>query len=193
MSLDQLAKEVFEILGEEQIPAEIIGGYALAHYGYVRNTTDIDVVVKEHQRALDVLKSRGFVEGEKWFKLVNPKDSSLGVDVLPAGRRMSGNVINNPSPTQVSGQPVFTSLYNLVESKVGVMASNNSERIVKAKSEADVGYMIQKNNLPLDYLDSSSDENVVFVYRELWEAMEKDKKDITKKGEWVDPFEEFLK
>ena len=44
-SLDKLAAEVFAILGEAGIPAEIIGGYALSHYGYVRNTTDIDVVV----------------------------------------------------------------------------------------------------------------------------------------------------
>jgi len=192
MSLEQTANDVFKILGEANIPAEIIGGYALSYYGYVRNTLDIDIVVSSHQRALEVLKAHGFTEGEKWFKLVDPKNSTFKVDVLPSGKRMSGNTVANPTPSQVSSFPIFTSLFNLVESKMGVVVSSNSERADQYKNKADISYLIKINNLPQSYMDRSSEETIILVYQELWKEIEEDRLNINKRGEWVDPFEEFL-
>ena len=187
-SLDQLVREVFNILGEAGIPAEIIGGYALAHYGYVRNTMDVDVVVRDHTKALEVLKAHGYVEGRAWFALKPEASSQVSVDVLPAGRRMSGSPIPNPTPSVVTLSPVFVPLQTLVAQKVGVTTINHGDWAATRKNEADVGYLIRNNHLPRTFLDSEPDEVVRFQYTEIWDAVT-----TTPKQAVLDPFSDFFR
>ena len=187
MNLDQLARDTFSILGAAGIPAEIIGGYALAHYGYVRNTMDIDVVVRDHEKALEVLKAHGYVVGDRWFALKENAGDQQSVDILPAGRKMSGSPIPNPTPTEVSTTPKFTTLETLVAQKVGVTIINHGDWAATKKNEADVGYLIRVNHLPTTFLDTCPDEVVRFQFGEIWDAVTE-----TPKNASIDPFSDFF-
>lgn len=188
MSLDQLAKETFEVLGKAGIPAEIIGGYALAHYGYVRNTVDIDVIVRDHQRALEVLKAHGLQEGDHWFTVVDPKLPGLAVDVLPGGRVIGGNTQTNPMPQTVATVPAFISLKDLIRLKLGVVVYNRPRDKVVAKNEADVGYLISKNHLPRTFMDGCADQVIRFEFGEIWDR----NSPAAKQSSLLDPFADFF-
>jgi hypothetical protein len=38
-------RQAWDVLGELQVPAALVGGLALAHWGYVRSTQDVDLLV----------------------------------------------------------------------------------------------------------------------------------------------------
>ena len=40
-------KELFEFLNANKVEYMLLGGYAVIAYGYVRNTSDIDIVVSD--------------------------------------------------------------------------------------------------------------------------------------------------
>ena len=186
--LDELAAQVFQILGEAGIPAEIIGGYALSHYGYVRNTMDIDVVVRDHKEAIEVLKQNGFEEAERWWRLRRP-GSGKHVDVLPSGKRMSGNQIPNPTVSQVSSSPAFTPLKELITLKAGVPVAPATDVVTAKKNELDVQVLIKANSLPMDYLDDAP-ELVKLEYVMLWQELHQTGKKASL-DEQDDPFGEF--
>ena len=186
--LDQLAKKVFSILGDAGIPAEIIGGYALSHYGYIRNTTDIDVIVRDHQQAIESLKAAGLVEGKHWFTWIDPQLPDVAVDVLPGGRTISGNTQKNPMPEKVTSAPSFISLKDLLRLKLGVVVYNGPRGRVQLKNEADVGYLIANNHLPRTFMDDCPDEVIQFEYGEIWDR----NSPAAKQGSVVDPFADFF-
>jgi hypothetical protein len=187
-NLDQLASKVFAILGEAGIPAEIIGGYALSHYGYVRNTVDIDIIVRDHVAAVETLKAHGFTEAKHWFMLQDPSLPGVKVDVLPGGRTISGNTQANPMPSSVSDVPAFISLQDLVRLKLGVVVYNGGVYRVQKKNEADVAYLISNNNLPRTFMSGCSDETIRFEYEEIW-----DRNSAPRKESALDPFADFFK
>lgn len=192
-SLDKLAAEVFAILGEAGIPAEIIGGYALSHYGYVRNTTDIDVVVGgDYLKALQLLKDHGFVEAERGFKLKDPSIPDKRVDVLPAGKHMSGCPVPNPEPIQVSSHPEFTKLQNLLAMKIGVLFVPGAGLATHSKNEADIYYLIQNNDLPRTLMDGYPIQDVMLQYQIMWDDLTASKGKTSSLDESYDPFEDFL-
>ena len=188
MSLDQLAAQTFKILGEAGIPAEIIGGYALAHYGYLRNTVDIDVIVRDHQLALEALKAAGYQEGEHWFTVVDPKLPGLAVDILPGGRKLGGNTQANPMPEAVATAPAFISLKDLIRLKLGVVVYNRPRDKTVAKNEADVGYLIAKNRLDREFMDDCGDPVIRLEFGEIWDRNASG----AKQGSLADPFADFF-
>ena len=199
--LDDAAKRVFMILGEARIPAKIIGGYAMSIYGYRRYTEDIDIVVRDHKRTLDLLLAQGYIQGKCWFRVIDP-EGKVGIDVLPSGLRMSGNDIPNPVVSEVSTLPEFVALNELIKTKLGVVVNNESRYEAKRKNESDVMELIKSNALPRGWLGNTSpllsgneeiaNDLVKIEYNHLWDILHSET-EISKKGEWVDPFEEFLK
>lgn len=85
MELQKDLKEFIELLNSEKVKYVIIGGYAIAHYGYPRFTGDIDLWVESSQANADslenVLKKFGF-EGAD----LSAKDFLQPETVLQLGR-----------------------------------------------------------------------------------------------------------
>ena len=54
---------LIDLLNQEGIPYAVCGGIAVAFYGYVRTTRDIDILVREKdvERIAGAVKERGFV------------------------------------------------------------------------------------------------------------------------------------
>lgn len=192
-SLDVMAARVFQVLGEAGVPAEIIGGYALSHYGYVRNTMDVDVVVAgDYAKALQVLKDHGFTEAERAFKLRTEALPDKRVDVLPAGKRMSGCPVANPIPTKASTSPEFIPLVDLIAMKIGVLLSGRAELVVEKKNEVDVLYLIKNNHLPREFMAAYPQELIRLQYGIMWDALEAEKGKRSSLDETYDPFSDFF-
>ena len=154
--LTKVASAVDKALEKAGITYEIVGGYAVQFYGYVRTTQDLDVVVDDLNLARSALLSTDL------FKTVqgNPKQlrhrkTGVEIDLLAAGTRASPTSLPYPFPRQ--GQK-YASLPTLISLKLG------SGRI---KDQADVVELIKINGLPPDY---GVNRQVAEKYGRLWKA-----------------------
>jgi hypothetical protein len=72
-------KELFEYLNANKVEYLLLGGYAVIAYGYVRNTSDLDVVVADDsenaQKLMKALANFGFGEAELRPELFTEPDS----------------------------------------------------------------------------------------------------------------------
>ncbi len=87
LELPQDFKELFEYLNAEKVEYLLIGGYAVIAYGYVRNTSDIDVVVSDGienaTRLMRSLANFGFSETELKTELFTVPDSVVRMGIEP--------------------------------------------------------------------------------------------------------------
>jgi len=87
LELPQDFKELFEYLNAEKVEYLLIGGYAVIAYGYVRNTSDIDVVVSDGienaTRLMRALANFGFGETELKTELFTEPDSVVRMGIEP--------------------------------------------------------------------------------------------------------------
>jgi len=87
LELPQDFKELFEYLNAEKVEYLLIGGYAVIAYGYVRNTSDIDLVVSDGienaARLMRALANFGFRETELKTELFTEPDSVVRLGIEP--------------------------------------------------------------------------------------------------------------
>ncbi|MFN0140911.1 MAG: DUF6036 family nucleotidyltransferase [Pyrinomonadaceae bacterium] len=87
LELPQDFKELFEYLNEHKVEYMLLGGYAVIAYGYIRATSDIDVVVSSGQenarRLMKALAEFGFRETELRADLFTEPDSVVRIGVEP--------------------------------------------------------------------------------------------------------------
>jgi len=87
LELPQDFKELFEFLNANKVEYMLLGGYAVIAYGYVRNTSDIDVVVSDGEenarRLMRALADFGFGETELRADLFTEPDSVVRMGVEP--------------------------------------------------------------------------------------------------------------
>ncbi len=87
LELPQDFKELFEFLNAHKVEYLLLGGYAVIAYGYVRNTSDIDVVVSDGEenarRLMNALAEFGFGETELRVDLFTEPDSVVRMGVEP--------------------------------------------------------------------------------------------------------------
>jgi hypothetical protein len=150
--LSRVMREINQIFASRNIPYEIIGGYAVQHYGYVRTTQDVDLIVRELDFARRTLLSTDkfkAVQGNE--KQLIHRETGVEVDLLVAGSRGSQGSLPYPEPsnTPTSTDLSFISLPGLVALKL------SSGRI---KDEADVAELIKKNKLPNEFKEELPDD-----------------------------------
>lgn len=87
LELPQDFKELFEFLNANKVEYMLLGGYAVIAYGYVRNTSDIDVVVSDGvenaRRLMKALANFGFGETQLQTELFIEPDSVVRMGVEP--------------------------------------------------------------------------------------------------------------
>jgi hypothetical protein len=87
LELPQDFKELFEFLNAHKVEYLLLGGYAVIAYGYVRNTSDIDVVISDGEenagRLMKALADFGFGETELRADLFTEPDSVVRMGVEP--------------------------------------------------------------------------------------------------------------
>jgi predicted nucleotidyltransferase len=87
LELPQDFRELFEFLNANRVEYLLLGGYAVIAYGYVRNTSDIDVVVNDSlensRRLMKALAEFGFAETQLQPELFAEPDSVVRMGVEP--------------------------------------------------------------------------------------------------------------
>lgn len=166
-------QKLSETLDDLQIPYAIAGAMALGQYGFVRATTDVDVLLTRD--GLAALKARvlglGYVEKFPGSKGLRDTENGVTVDVLLAGEFPGDGKpkpVAFPDPAVVgvaAGGARFLPLGNLIEMKLasGMTAPH------RAKDLGDVVELIRTAKLPRE-LGDELHPYVRAKYDELWAA-----------------------
>jgi hypothetical protein len=167
-TLKHLAQE----LREEAIPYTVVGAMALAEYGFVRATIDIDLLLTQEglEKFRKRLVGRGYISafpGAK--KSFRSSQTGVRIDILLAGEYPGDGKpkpVSFPDPAEVSverGGICFIPLEKLVELKLasGVTAPH------RIRDLADIQDLIRHAQLPLEFAEKL-DGSVQETYRDLW-------------------------
>ena len=157
------------LLAERDIPHLFAGGLAVQEHGYHRVTLDVDLIVPDVLEAVEFLTadlSGPFVRVTGCEDRVRDQRNGVCVDLLPAGKVLKqGCQVPFPEPTEVSGQPQFVSVEQLVSLKLDSWANNPVRR---HKDKTDVIELIQARCLPRDLNVAAT---VRQPYIETWDAL----------------------
>lgn len=167
------AEKAARVLAKANMAHLFIGGLAVQHHGYVRNTLDVDIVVADVDAACAVLAAHGFREhpGPGGFRWSNVKvimtDEANGVDVdlMPAGVKVGKGGLPLPTPKESRPVPQYEDVAALVSLK---LSSALAEPDLRSKDKSDVVELI-KAGLPQDLL---VDESVKAEYARLWKTVQ---------------------
>lgn len=87
LELPQDFKELFEYLNANKVEYMLLGGYAVLAYGYVPNTSDIEIAVSDGvenaRRLMKALVDFGFGETELKIELFTEPDSVVRMGIEP--------------------------------------------------------------------------------------------------------------
>lgn len=170
--LEQTVRAAVTALADREIPHLVAGGLAVQEHGYHRVTLDVDLVVPDILEALEFLTadlSGPFVRIPGCEDRVRDQRNGVFVDLLPAGKVLRrGCQVPFPEPTEVSEEPRFVSLEQLISLKLDSWSNNPTRRL---KDKADVVELIQVRHL-------SRDLNVADAVRqhyvEAWDGLQAD-------------------
>lgn len=167
--LEQTVRAAISILADHQIPHLIAGGVAVQEHGYFRVTLDVDLIVPDVLDAMEILTadlSGPFERVPGIEDTVRDRRNRVLVNLLPAGRVYKRpSKVPFPAPEDVTDQPRFVTLEQLISLKLDSWATNPTRRL---KDKADVVELIQRLKLPRDFAVA---EPVRHLYTEAWDAL----------------------
>jgi len=164
---------ISQTLDEAGIPYAIAGAMALNEYGFVRATTDVDVILTRDglTKLKERVLGRGYAEKFPGSKGIRDTERGVLIDFLLAGEYPGDGKpksVQIPDPAQVAerrGPYSFVPLATLVELKLasGISAGH------RLKDVSDVQELIKHASLPRD-LGNGLDPYVRAKYFEIWDA-----------------------
>ena len=168
--LELTARAAVSVLADYDIAHWIVGGLAVQEHGYHRVTLDVDLVVPDILEAVEFLTANltgPFVRVAGCADRVRDQRNGVFVDLLPAGKVLRpGCQVPFPEPTEVSEQPQFVSLEQLISLKLDSWSNNPVRRL---KDKSDVIELIQLRKLPRDFKVAAP---VRQHYVETWDALQ---------------------
>ncbi len=168
--LELTARSAAAVLAHFEIPHLLVGGLAVQEHGYHRVTLDVDLVVPDVIEAVGFLTADlagPFVRVTGCEDRVQDRRNGVFVDLLPGGRVMRhGSGVPFPEPTEVSEQPQFVRLEQLISLKLDSWVGSPTRR---HKDKTDVIELIQARRLPreLNVADAVRQH-----YLETWDALQ---------------------
>jgi len=172
-SLERTLRSAVEVLAGHDVPHLVVGGLAVQEHGYFRVTIDCDIVVPDVLHAVELLTadlSGPFVRVPLCEDTVKDQRNDALVNLLPAGRVLkAGCEVPFPEPRDVSDEPRFVSLEQLIALKLDSWSHSPNRRL---KDKADVIELIQGLRLPRDL---AIDETVRPLWLETWDALAAEK------------------
>ncbi len=131
----------------------LIGGFAINHYGYTRNTLDVDFMLASDQfdKAKLILTRAGFtnVAMEENVAFFSKPESALRVDLLRVDPNTLHKLFLNAVPATIQGYPVkVPALKDLLAMKIFSLAGNVARRL--GKDLPDIAFLTVLNKLDLE-------------------------------------------
>jgi hypothetical protein len=134
-ALDRLLKNI-------SVPANLIGGVALGYYNYIRNTEDIDVLIKQldYEKVVTALLS----EGAHWLGKENKYDwQNHTIQVCYGGLRIRDTTL--PDPTNTVPGLIVIDLPRLLAMKIEGGMHQHRHR-------TDFIELVKRNSLGVEYV-----------------------------------------
>lgn len=167
--IEQTLRSAVEALAHWDIPHLVAGGLAVQEHGYFRVTLDADIIVPDVLEAVEFLTadlSGPFVRYKGCEDTVQDRRNGVFINFLPAGRAFGKNSkIMFPNPTEVSDQPRFVTLEQLIALKLDSWSGSPTRR---HKDKSDVIELIKALKLPREFAVA---EAVRPLYVETWDAL----------------------
>ena len=143
---NKLLTELNSFLQSLLIPANLIGGMALATYGYIRNTEDIDILIHQHNysKLAQALTDKGAKpEPNNKYKLNNTY-----IQIYYGGQQIHKNSPDKfPEPTTNTPGLTVIELPQLLAMKVQAGYS-------RAKDRADYIELIKRGSIPITTIET---------------------------------------
>ena len=141
-----------------QLPAAgvdclLIGGFAVNHHGYTRNTLDVDfmIVAEQLDTVRRIMTQAGYVNItiQDNVAFFNAPDSPLRVDFLRVDRDTMRKLLVNAVPANVQGFEVrVPALRDLIAMKIFALSQDVPRRM--GKDLPDIAYLSVIHNLNLE-------------------------------------------
>ena len=140
-------------LPDAGVPCLLVGGLAVNHYGYTRNTLDIDwMIVGAHRDIVwDVMKKAGFtnVAIHESVMFCQRPGSAWRIDFLFVDDATMDQLLSRSERTVVQGKTVSVpSLKDLIAMKLFSLAQNPARRM--GKDLPDIAHLTVLNGLDLE-------------------------------------------
>jgi hypothetical protein len=163
-SLLDVAREVSQMLQRGGVHGAIIGGIAVVLHGYVRSTTDVDVLVDEPLTIIaDLLKAEGFQYNRARREFVRGE--------IPVHLVTCEQVGKIPEKTIEIDGIMTVELASLIEMKL----ASGSKNILRAIDLADVIGLIRQNSLTGEFA-SHLEKSLRPAFRKLVKAIEQEER-----------------
>jgi hypothetical protein len=150
---EDIFKMVMEKLPEAGIDCLLIGGFAVNHYGYTRNTLDVDfmIVGSDARSVRSIMQASGFINIDEQDNVLfcsrsegGPRIDFLKVD-LETMRKLQGNA---RAITIYGCSLRLPCLHDLIAMKIFALTQNTARRM--AKDLPDIAYLAVLNDLDLE-------------------------------------------
>jgi len=131
----------------------LIGGFAVNHYGYTRNTLDVDFMIFSDQLDLlkQIMQEEGFtnVSIQENVAFFNKPDSPLRVDFLRADTATMQKLLRNAVTINMHGYTIkVPSLKDLIAMKIFAFANAPARRL--GKDLPDITFLITLHELDME-------------------------------------------
>lgn len=167
--LEQTARTAVSRLADHHIPHLIVGGLAVQEHGYPRVTVDVDIVVPDVIEAVEYLTADlagPFVRVRGCEDTVRDQGNEVLIKLLPAGHVLkAGCKVPFPEPQNVSEQPTFVSLEELISLKLDSWFNTPVRRL---KDRTDVIELIARRRLARELVLQPA---VQALYEDTWDAL----------------------
>ena len=167
--LERTLRDAVLYLARHEYPHLVAGGLAVQEHGYFRVTLDVDIIVSDPLDCVELLTadlSGPFERIPGCDGSVKDKRNGVVINFLPAERVYKSSCqVPFPSPEEVSDEPQFVSLKQLIALKLDSWVHSPNRRL---KDKADVIELIKTLNLPRDFAISAP---VQGLYTETWDAL----------------------
>lgn len=171
-SVQHAMERLVKVMEDSSIPVAIAGAMAVNFHGYVRQTSDIDILIRREDlaRFKQEWLGRGWVdkfEGSKGFKDVvhNITIVALLVGDYPGDGKEKP--VSFPAPEcamELSSEGIpYINLPTLLELKLATAMTTDH----RPRDREDVIQLIRANSLPIDYAEKL-DPYVADKFREQW-------------------------
>ena len=151
--LNQALETVATKLPEREIDCLLIGGFAVNHYGYTRNTLDIDFMIDSQKldSVRKVMMDAGFtnIDIHDNVAFFWSSDSTLRIDFLRVNTSTIDKLLADASVITLHGCKLkIPSLINIIAMKIFSLSQNKEKRM--GKDLPDIAYLAVINKLNLE-------------------------------------------
>lgn len=127
---------ISEITHKKDVPCIVIGGFAINHHNYSRNTRDFDLLItkEDFDKISEMLEKAGYKKNlsENFANMTSSKMSLMNIDFMFVDRETLTGFLKEGQELKIAGQKfIVPSLNHLIALKLHSIKHNQKLRLMK--------------------------------------------------------------